>query len=83
MLCLTLGLFLNLLSPPSPQWKRDVMQHPIYLETHCLEGNLSTNILILYTRACSVEEGERTVHVGCNSSRVECIRQAARFVLLL
>lgn len=37
VLWVTLGLFLNLLflnlSPPLPQWKRDVMQHPIYLET--------------------------------------------------
>jgi len=58
------------------------MQHPIYLETHSLQGNLNTNILILYTRACSVEEGEFTVQAGCKSSCVKHIPQTSRFVLI-
>lgn len=62
--------------------EKNVMQHPIYLGKYCFQGNLNTNILILYTEACFVEEGECIVHMGCNSSHVKHIPQTARFVLL-
>lgn len=81
VLWVTLGLFLNILSPTPPKWKRDVMQHPIYLETHCLQGNLNTNILILYTELVLW----RKVNALCTwdvTLSVKHIPQTARFVLL-